>query len=126
MRRKLWGTEDPPGQKDPYSKKESEEIRGTDSVTKHQPGQQQEVADTSQTRSLDVEPSDTEQDSLAIRKNNDTTYEEQNPYFVAPTPDQAAQEQGYTPATSLEQLEPIGGPTGWWEDAWDKENQFQA
>ncbi|KAL8801984.1 MAG: hypothetical protein Q9182_004113 [Xanthomendoza sp. 2 TL-2023] len=32
----------------------------------------------------------------------------------------------YKPATSGEELEAIGGPSGWWEKAWDEEHQFQG
>ncbi|KAL9602751.1 MAG: hypothetical protein Q9219_001594 [cf. Caloplaca sp. 3 TL-2023] len=32
----------------------------------------------------------------------------------------------YTPAVSGEGLEMIGGPTGWWEEAWDEQHQFQG
>ncbi|KAL8802992.1 MAG: hypothetical protein Q9200_006389 [Gallowayella weberi] len=32
----------------------------------------------------------------------------------------------YKPATSGEDLEAIGGPSGWWENAWDEEHQFQG
>lgn len=32
----------------------------------------------------------------------------------------------YKPATSGEGLEAVGGPTGWWEKAWDEEHQFQG
>lgn len=32
----------------------------------------------------------------------------------------------YTPAVSGEELERIGGPTGWWEQAWDDEHHFQG
>ena len=51
---------------------------------------------------------------------------EGEPYYVTPTPDQAAKEESYKPATSLDDLEPIGGPSGWWEEAWDKEHQFKG
>ena len=32
----------------------------------------------------------------------------------------------YIPSKSWDGLEHIGGATGWWEDAWDQENQFQG
>ncbi|KAL8784888.1 MAG: hypothetical protein Q9213_003701 [Squamulea squamosa] len=32
----------------------------------------------------------------------------------------------YTPATSGDDLEAVGGPTGWWEKAWDEEHQYQG
>ncbi|KAL8827109.1 MAG: hypothetical protein Q9170_007144 [Blastenia crenularia] len=37
-----------------------------------------------------------------------------------------ADDADYTPAQSGEVLEHIGGPTGWWEEAWDEEHQFQG
>lgn len=30
----------------------------------------------------------------------------------------------YKPAVSGEELERVGGPSGWWEEAWDAEHQF--
>ncbi|KAL8749012.1 MAG: hypothetical protein Q9184_006973 [Pyrenodesmia sp. 2 TL-2023] len=41
-----------------------------------------------------------------------------------PTP--PIDDSDYTPALSGEGLESIGGPTGWWEQAWDEEHQFQG
>ncbi|KAL8910301.1 MAG: hypothetical protein Q9171_004386 [Xanthocarpia ochracea] len=32
----------------------------------------------------------------------------------------------YVPAMSAEELEMVGGPSGWWEKAWDEEHQFQG
>ncbi|KAL8854477.1 MAG: hypothetical protein Q9221_000748 [Calogaya cf. arnoldii] len=32
----------------------------------------------------------------------------------------------YTPATSGEGLDVLGGPSGWWEKAWDEQHQFQG
>ncbi|KAL8751640.1 MAG: hypothetical protein Q9199_006281 [Rusavskia elegans] len=32
----------------------------------------------------------------------------------------------YTPATSGEELEMVGGPSGWWEKAWDEAHRFQG
>lgn len=32
----------------------------------------------------------------------------------------------YVEATTLDGLERIGGPTGWWEEAWDKVNKFDG
>ncbi|KAL8912676.1 MAG: hypothetical protein Q9172_007458 [Xanthocarpia lactea] len=32
----------------------------------------------------------------------------------------------YVPAMSGEELEVVGGPSGWWEKAWDEEHQFQG
>ena len=44
----------------------------------------------------------------------------------ARAPISLADDSNYTPATSGEGLEMIGGPTGWWEAAWDEEHQFQG
>ena len=33
---------------------------------------------------------------------------------------------GYVPATTWDGLEMIGGAEGWWEEAWDRENQFEG
>ncbi|KAL8947350.1 MAG: hypothetical protein Q9222_006362 [Ikaeria aurantiellina] len=37
-----------------------------------------------------------------------------------------AEDLDYTPAVSGEGLETIGGPTGWWEEAWDEQHQFKG
>ncbi|KAL8715181.1 MAG: hypothetical protein Q9220_001139 [cf. Caloplaca sp. 1 TL-2023] len=38
----------------------------------------------------------------------------------------SAEDFEYTPAVSGESLESIGGPTGWWEEGWDEQNQFKG
>lgn len=43
----------------------------------------------------------------------------QEPTSVVDDPD-------YTPAVSGEGLEMIGGPTGWWEEAWDEQHQYRG
>ncbi|KAL8666973.1 MAG: hypothetical protein Q9168_007360, partial [Polycauliona sp. 1 TL-2023] len=52
-------------------------------------------------------------------------------FVVPPTREKRVRERivgdvEYKPATSGEELEVIGGPTGWWEKAWDEEYQFQG
>lgn len=42
-----------------------------------------------------------------------------------PTGQDFAGEQ-YEPATTWDGLEQIGGATGWWEEAWDRANQFDG
>ena len=32
----------------------------------------------------------------------------------------------YIPATTWEGLEQVGGPTGWWEEAWDRDHYFEG
>ncbi|KAL8922153.1 MAG: hypothetical protein Q9208_005348 [Pyrenodesmia sp. 3 TL-2023] len=44
----------------------------------------------------------------------------------SPDPTPPIDDPDYTPALSGEGLETIGGPTGWWEQAWDEEHQFQG
>lgn len=39
---------------------------------------------------------------------------------------QDSQAEHYVEATTWDGLERIGGPTGWWEEAWDKVNQFEG
>jgi hypothetical protein len=34
--------------------------------------------------------------------------------------------QNYIPATSWDGLDRIGGASGWWEEAWDAEHQFEG
>lgn len=41
-----------------------------------------------------------------------------------PVPAPVVDDPDYAPAVSGEDLETIGGPTGWWEEAWDAEHQY--
>ena len=66
------------------------------------------------------------QETSAIDYHNQQLGQEEDSFFLAPTADQVAKEEGYEPATSLDQLESIGGPTGWWEEAWDRQHQFNG
>jgi hypothetical protein len=43
---------------------------------------------------------------------------------TASVPDSGS--EPYVPATTWDGLEQIGGPTGWWEDAWDQVNRFEG
>lgn len=46
---------------------------------------------------------------------------------VAPKASQEpALPDNYIPASTWDGLERIGGATGWWEDAWDQEHQFEG
>ena len=38
----------------------------------------------------------------------------------------AAAGGSYVPAATWDGLERIGGAEGWWEEAWDRENQFEG
>lgn len=40
--------------------------------------------------------------------------------------EQDSQGGQYVQATTWDGLEQIGGATGWWEEAWDKVNQFEG
>ncbi|KAL8986897.1 MAG: hypothetical protein Q9177_003846 [Variospora cf. flavescens] len=41
-----------------------------------------------------------------------------------PRDDTPVDDIDYKPAVSGEELERVGGPSGWWEEAWDEEHQF--
>ena len=128
LQRKVWGRDDPPVQKDPYSKEESEALEENVTAAVEEREQlDKKISGNQQMESLDVSSKEPAYEKFtAIKSNDESIDEEEEPYFVAPTPNEAAQEEGYKPATSLDQLEPVGGSTGWWEDAWDRENQFQG
>ena len=81
LRKRIWGTNEPPGSENPYGEKSV-----LDSVKAKRDAE----------RVKDLGPrSEPLQDD-------------------------------YVPSKSWEGLEHIGGATGWWEDAWDQENQFQG
>ena len=82
FRRKIWGTDTPPGQADPYTKepnekgKDAKELSGLEHIASEDP-------------------------TIAVGPQLD-----------------------YVPAETWDGLEHVGGATGWWEEAWDKEHQF--
>jgi hypothetical protein len=90
IRRKMWGTNFPPGQRDPYKHMTPEE-------------REAEAIEMEQER-LEAEAKARGADALAVKEASNSTE--------------------YIPATTWEGLERIGGPTGWWEEAWDQENVF--
>lgn len=53
------------------------------------------------------------------KKKSQKAARSQEPAAASPVDD------GYTPATNWDGLDRIGGPTGWWEEAWDEEHQFE-
>ena len=79
LRRKIWGTDTPPGQADPYTK-QPKDVKG------------------------------------ALASDERVTLEN---HTLA-----ADSQLDYVPASTWDGLEQIGGATGWWEDAWDKQHQF--
>ena len=36
------------------------------------------------------------------------------------------EKEDYKPATTWDGLVSIGGPTGWWEEAWDQEHEYKG
>jgi len=82
IRRKIWGTDNPPGPKDPYGESKlfprKEEVEEEDEAT---------------SLSAPLKPED---------------------------------DPSYKPADTWEGLDRIGGAKGWWEAAWDAENQYEG
>lgn len=85
LRKKIWGTETPPGEADPY---------GNESRF-----------DRSKLQTEEQEPEPETVDTNAVAATSDVDY---------------------VPATTWDGLDHIGGASGWWEEAWDKENKFQG
>ncbi|MCJ1392172.1 hypothetical protein MMC18_005039 [Xylographa bjoerkii] len=90
IRRKIWGTQDPPGQADPYG-----DASVFDQTKKQTPQLEPELVD-------EVPPT--------------------GPKSVS----SSAAYADYVPATTWDGLDHIGGATGWWEEAWDEEHQFNG
>ena len=65
-----------------------------------------------------------EQEALALAEAEQK--KESLPDLPDQTQPQDANAAGYVPATTWDGLDQIGGATGWWEEAWDKENQFKG
>ena len=114
LRRKIWGTDLPPGQKDPYAKLSPEQ-------------RQQEIEE----RELQRAERELEEDNerlaregktiAAVEPEIRTESEEVDVDDLVLDP-----EEGYVPALSADGLERLGGATGWWEGAWDSENQYHG
>ena len=103
LRRKIWGTDEPPGQGDPYGP----------SVLL---GKDKQRSDASKTEATLDSPREDTRDSKAVPSDSDTAeaiYTRDNASSI-----------DYVPATTWDGLDQIGGSTGWWEEAWDAENPF--
>lgn len=85
LRRKIWGTENPPGQADPYGNAS--------------------IFDRTKQQAEEQEPELEAVDTNALATTLDVDY---------------------VPATTWDGLDHIGGAAGWWEAAWDEENQFHG
>lgn len=94
-RKRIWGTDSPPGLKDPYSGSQI-----APELNRPQPGE---------IEALEEEPA------------------QEARIFEGVTTDEAqAHDPDYTPATSWQGLDKIGGAKGWWEKVWDEDNKFEA
>jgi hypothetical protein len=99
LRRKIWGTDNPPGLKNPYG--EGSQLR-----RETRPGQTLENE-----RVREEEPADVAEEAAGKASVSGPPLDEW---------------EGYKPATTWDGLRSIGGPTGWWEEAWDAEHQFSG
>lgn len=98
IRKRLWQTE-PPGQKDPYNINEGDDALRADEARRVE----EEKAAAEKARRAEEEK--------AIRDSGKKL---------------DSQSGQYVPATTWDGLERVGGPTGWWEEAWDKVHQFKG
>ncbi|MCJ1477174.1 hypothetical protein MMC13_005845 [Lambiella insularis] len=89
IRRKIWGTDEPPGQADPYG----------------------DASLLDRTKQLSQEPE--------VLESKSTSEQDEKAEKTAAYAD-------YVPATTWDGLDHIGGATGWWEEAWDEEHQFEG
>ena len=102
LRRKIWGTDTPPGQEDPYGGKS---ILERNRERKEQDVGQAEVDDLQE----GVQASEKTPVDAPIAQSIDSG-------VLA----------DYVPATTWDGLDHIGGATGWWEESWDAEHQFEG
>ena len=93
FRKRIWGTDTPPRQKDPSREEGKALRRGT------------------QAQRDDGERAASEEERMQGRGKSKP---------------QQIDESNYVPATNWDGLMAIGGPTGWWEEAWDEEHQFEG
>ena len=121
LRRKIWATDVPPGQKDPYARLSPEE-RAT------------EIEERSRL-AKETSKSDEETPERVFQKpqlNDEATQEVSTGGRSSAKVDEEAQDssrpQGrkYGEATTWDGLDQIGGAKGWWEEVWDQENQFKG
>ena len=92
LRRKIWATDTPPGQKNPYER-----------LTPEQRAKEIEEREAAASEELEYEDEASDQEAKGV---------------PSPVTD------GYVQAATWDGLDQIGGSEGWWEEAWDQENQF--
>ena len=97
LRRKIWGTDKPPGQRNPYEQLTPEER-------------------AKQLEEREIE----EREASASREKQLFDRASDQEYADAPAPIT----DGYVPAATWDGLDQVGGAHGWWEEAWDQEHQF--
>ncbi|KAL8700720.1 MAG: hypothetical protein Q9201_005289 [Fulgogasparrea decipioides] len=98
LKRRLFRQDDTPSPLDEESRIQQGKEKGTGKQPQEQPSVESDV----QTQNADI-------GQRPLRE-------------TAPVTD----DPDYEPATSGEGLEMIGGPTGWWEKAWDEHHQFRG
>ncbi|KAI9833173.1 MAG: hypothetical protein M1819_003796 [Sarea resinae] len=96
IRRKIWGTDAPPGQEDPYGQAGLIESRW-------RKGQE------------------ASEDEVEVGQDVESTARP-----TAPTYDGAAKMGQYQQAMTWDDLDQVGGYGGWWKDNWDPEHQFHG
>ena len=107
LRKRIWGTDTPPGPKDPYRK----EGKASQIVT--EPREPSRAPDRVLARGQEDAREPVEEDQgQAQAKGAD---EQVN-----------VDTSNYVPAANWDGLIAIGGPTGWWEEAFDQQNQFEG
>ena len=94
-RKKIWGTENPPGPKDPYTQSQLF------------PERNQKPAETESTK------------AVVARPRAEPTFDGSS------VEDAKKFDPDYEPAETGVGLARIGGAKGWWEQVWDEDNQFQ-
>lgn len=129
LRRKIWASDVPPGQKDPYARLSPEErdkeIQERAELAEKISRRNQKLRQKSQTTDEATQEASTmkRREAAALEKsvgsgisNAETASQGSNPYNL----------EKYSEAVTWDGLDQIGGAEGWWEEAWDKENQFKG
>ncbi|KAL0933833.1 uncharacterized protein CTRU02_210632 [Colletotrichum truncatum] len=117
VRKLIWKDGDAPGPEDPYSPEASQKLR-QEQLERDLAEAEAELADYAK----DAQEAGTGRE---LRHRPFSRLKTKNKRTWAPT-EKEVEDQGYVPAKTIDDLEEVGGVTGWWdqEGNWGKESEY--
>lgn len=123
----MWASDVPPGQKDPYAslspEERDKEIKERAELAEKILRRDRKLKQKSQTTDEAAQEAPMMKRAAALEKNvgsgtrnAETASHGSSPYNL----------EKYSEAVTWDGLDQIGGAEGWWEKAWDQENQFKG